>query len=146
MVGGVRGQIKRNKKYYQPLKAALLQSYSDEQLGSIERSDGNLLDTAIEHLSLSDATSRVRFERERVRIIIAYGTSFLTLIFLIHFFFNKYKETPAWLFLLFVITFVAFILIGYLNQRSLFGEVTNALVSLHRVEERKKELNLKTQD
>ena len=141
-IGVIRGQLKRNNKYYDPLRNALGAFYGND-LSSVERSDTNLLDPAIEYLSTADTKQRVIFERHRVRIIVSYGTSFLALIFLVHFFCNKYQETPTGLFVLLAITFIVFIFVGYVKQCSLFSDATDALVSLYQVEERKKELNQK---
>jgi hypothetical protein len=139
-MGLMRLIMKRLPTFYQPLEDALRKFYDAATVSKFKTGNTNLIDVAVMHLSLADAGQRVAFERRRLKIIVAFGTSILAGIFFFYLFHEKYIETPASLLIFLVIVFFVFIFIGFLEQRSLVSEAALALISLHRVEERKKEL------
>ncbi len=137
-IGFVRFRMRKNSSYCDPLKNALEKFYDDTTLTEIVQGKNYLIDTAIKHISISDAYQRVAFERHRIKIIVAYGTSVLILIFFIHFSFFS-QQTPSSILLIFLgAAFFVFIFLGVLEQRSLVSEATQTLIALHKVEERKK--------
>jgi len=139
----VRFILKRITSYYSPLEKALGRFYDAATLSEIKATKVNLIDVALKHLSLADPTQRVMLERHRIKIIVAFGTCVVILIFFTYLMVDRYQDTPWILLVTLPIIFLVFIFIGFLEQLSLFSEVTQALISLHKVEERRKELNQK---
>jgi hypothetical protein len=138
LIAIVLRRTSKDQSYSVPLKKALGKFYDDTELQEIEDSKTTLIEMAVKHLSCADAYQRIAFDRHRMRIIVAYGTSILIVIFLTYLFCIKRQETPSNLLIFLVIAFFIFIFLGFLEQRSFFSEATQSLIALHKHEEQKR--------
>lgn len=117
--------------------------YGQEAIQDARSKEINLIELALTHLSIAEPAQRMVFERHRFRVVVSYGTCILILIFFCYLFFDRYDDTPRLLFIALIGGFFVFAFLGFLEQRSLFSEVTQALISLHKVEQRRAAANRK---
>jgi hypothetical protein len=118
---------KPTKNYHTALKEALRPYYNNVD------NQSDLIDIGFKHIAQADAAQGAQLERQNTKIIVAFGTFFLSLIYLYHL-----KNTD--LYWVILIAAIVFFILGIAEQFSLVKEITQSLITLRVVEERKKEL------